>query len=97
MRLELAPICVAQSFLQHFAPHEVHINIKTLLNTPPYPKYTFSDRKLHEESKYDIQKVGGRVRISEWRKSTFLDQIWNFPSRVISPYPQPLLPIYHRI
>ena len=30
------------------------------------------------------------------RKSTFLDQIWNFPSCVISSYPQ-LLPIYHRI
>ena len=71
---------------------------KTLLNTPPYEKYTFSERKLHEESKYDVQKcVGGRVRMSGLRKSTFLDQIWNFPSCVISPYPQPLLPIYHQI
>ena len=98
MRLELAPFCVAQSFLQHFAPFELHINIKTLLNTPPYQKYTFSERKLHEESKYDTQKyVGGRVRMSGLRKSTFLDQIWNFPSCSISPYPQPLLPIYHWI
>ena len=84
----------SQSFLQHFAPFEVHINIKTLLNTPPYQKYTFSERKLHEESKYDIQKcVGGRVRMSGLRKSTILDQIWNSPSCVISPYPEPLLPI----
>ena len=98
VRLELAPICVAQSFLQHFAPFELHINIKTLLNTPPYEKYTFSEWKLHEESKSDIQKcIEGRVRMSGLRKSTFLDQIWNFPSCVISPYPQPLLPIYHRI
>ena len=98
VRLELAPICVAQSFLQHFAPFELHINIKTLLNTPPYEKYTFSERKLHEKSKYDIQKcAGGRVRMSRLRKSTFLDQIWNFPSCVLSPYPQPLLRIYHRI
>ena len=36
----------------------------------------------------------GRVRMSGLRKSTFLDQIWNFPSCVISPYPQPLLPEY---
>ena len=84
VRLELAPICVAQSFLQHFAPFELHINIKTLLTTPPYEKYTFSERKLHEESKYDVQKcVGGRGRMSGLRKSTFLDQIWNFPSCVI--------------
>ena len=98
LRVELTLICVAQSFLQHFAPFELHINIKTLLNTPPYQKYTFSERKLHEESKYDIQKcVGGRVRMSVLRKSIFLDQIWNFPSCVISPYSQPLLPIYHQI
>ena len=98
VRLELTPICIAQSFLQHFAPFELHINIKTLLNTPPYEKYTFSEWWLHEESKYDIQKcVGGRVRMSGLRKSTFLDQIWTFPSCVISPYPQLLLPIYHRI
>ena len=79
VRLELATICVAQPFLQHFALFEVHINIKTLLNTLPYQKYTFSERKLHEKSKYDIQKcVGGRVRMSRLRKSTFLDQIWIF-------------------
>ena len=98
MRLELAPICVAQSFLQHFAPFELYINIKTLLNTPPYEKHTFSEWKLYEESKYDIQKcVGGRVRMSGLRKSILFDQIWNFPSCVISSYPQPLLQIYHRI
>ena len=56
MRLELTPIFAlhSHSFLQHFAPFELHINIKTLLNTSPYQKYTFSERKLHEESKYDI-------------------------------------------
>ena len=99
MRLELAPICVAQSFLQHFAPFELYINIKTLLNTPPYEKYTFSEWKLYEEFKYDIQKcVGGRVyRMSGLRKSILFDQIWNFLSCVISLYPQPLLQIYHRI
>ena len=90
MHLELAPICVAQSFPQHFAPFELHTNIKTLMNTPPYQKYTFSERKLHVESKYDTQKcVGGRVRMSGLGKSAFLDQILNFPSCVISPYPQP--------
>ena len=72
VRLELAPICVAQSFLQHFAPFELHINMKTLLNTPLYEKYTFSERKLHEESKYDVQKcVGGRVRMSGLRNPHF--------------------------
>ena len=98
VRLDLTPICVAESFLQHFAPFELHIQHKNFIEHPTLSKVYIFWKELARGIQVCIQNcVQGRVRMSGLRKSTFLDQIWNFPSCVISPYPPPLLPIYHRI
>ena len=54
MRFELATLSVALCNFQNDAPFTFQMSITTEVLTPLPQKYTFSERKFDEESKYGL-------------------------------------------
>ena len=55
MRFELATRSVTSPDSENFAPLELQDSLTWKILALPYQKYTFSERKFHEEFKYGIQ------------------------------------------
>ena len=64
MRFELATRSVTSPDSENFAPLELRDSITWKILALPYQKYTFSERKFHEEFKYGIKyDIGSGTKI----------------------------------
>ena len=64
MRFELATRSVTSPDSDNFAPLELQDSLTLKILALPYQKYTFSERKFHEEFKYGIQyDIGSGTKI----------------------------------
>ena len=88
MRFELATRSVTSPDSENCAPLELQDSLTWEILALPYQKYTFSERKFHEEFKYGIQyDIGSGTEIL-WLKifGFWGPQKWIF-ARSISHYP----------
>ena len=92
MRFELATRSVTSPDSENFAPLELQNSLTWKILALPYQKYTFSERKFHEEFKYGTQyDIGSDTKILwlkifgfEDHKNDFLQGPYLTPPLILS-------------